>query len=260
MLRKFLLPLLAIFSISGLAGASDWPMAKDHEYNMEKPGPLMGKIQTWKTADGKTFKVYVSGNAQSRRAILVIHEWWGLNDHIKAWSDRFAKLGYYAVAVDLYNGKSTTDPKQASMLMKAVKQDEANKILKAALESMKMSGRKIATIGWCFGGGQSLQATLQAPALVNATVIYYGFPVYDLAKLKTIQGPVLGIYAAQDGWITPEKVAKFQKAMLDAGKSFEVHSYNAQHAFANPSGGRYNGQAARDAWKVVKAFLQRNMK
>jgi len=240
--------------------ASDWPMAKDHEYNMEKPGPLKGHMETLKTDQGEPFQVYTTGKPDARRAILVIHEWWGLNDHIKAWADRFAAMGMHALAIDLYNGKAATDPKEAGALMKAVDQDAANRKLKAALTHLKKKGVSVATIGWCFGGGQSLQATLQAPEDVSATVIYYGMPVMDVDKLKTIQGPVLGIYAAQDGWITPEKVAAFQKAMLDAGKSLEVHSFDAQHAFANPSGQRYNSQAAKDAWKITKEFLMRNLK
>ena len=245
--------------LSGGAWASDGPRPEDHEFNPNMPARLLGHDETLKTADGTSFRAYVTGDPKARRGILLVHEWWGLNDHIRAWADRFAHMGYRAVAVDLYGGKSTSDPKVAGQLMKSVDQAVADTKLKAALESLKAPGRKLATIGWCFGGGQSLRATLQDPAAVSATVIYYGHLITDEDTLKTLHGPVLGIFAEKDGWISPDKVAAFETAMVRAGKTVEVHSYWADHAFANPSGERYNGLAAREAWAVVKQFLDRSL-
>ncbi len=256
---KVLALLFSVFLVAGGAWASDAPRPQDHEFNPNMPAHLLGHDETLRTADGTPFKAYVTGDPKARRGILLVHEWWGLNDHIRAWADRFARLGYRAVAVDLYNGKSTTDPKVAGQLMKSVDPAVADTKLKAALESLKAPGRKLATIGWCFGGGYSLRATLQDPAAVSATVIYYGQLITDQDKLKTLHGPVLGIFAEKDHWISPDKVAAFETAMVKAGKHVEVHSYWADHAFANPSGERYNSLAAREAWQVVKDFLNRNL-
>ena len=119
---------------------------------------------------------------------------------------------------------------------------------------------RIATIGWCMGGGESLKASLRNADNVDATVMYYGFPVDDPAKLKTLRGPVLGIFANKDKAITPEVVDQFEKALTEAGVKHEFHRYDADHAFANPSGGRYNPDAAKDAWKKTTAFLSATLK
>ena len=110
------------------------------------------------------------------------------------------------------------------------------------------------------GGGESLKASLNGAKDVDATIVYYGMPVMDPARLKTLRGPLLGIWANKDGWITPEKVAQFDKALTEAGVKHEFHAYDADHAFANPSGGRYNGEAAKDAWGKTLAFLAANVK
>ncbi|MDH4275641.1 MAG: dienelactone hydrolase family protein [Gammaproteobacteria bacterium] len=242
-----------------IANAMDGPHPKEHEYNHTMPNALKGANIALKTADGQAFQAYAVGAENAGKAIVVIHEWWGLNDHIREWTDKFAALGYYALAVDLYNGRTTTNAEEAANWMKQVNQTEANAKLRAAVETLKRKGRKIATIGWCFGGGQSLQASLQVPEVVDATVIYYGMPVMDVAALRTLRGPVLGIFALQDGFITPAVVKEFSAAMDKAGKSLEVHNYDAAHAFANPSGQRFNSAAAKQAWEVTQAFLAKNM-
>jgi carboxymethylenebutenolidase len=117
------------------------------------------------------------------------------------------------------------------------------------------TGKKIATLGWCMGGGQSLNASLANPDKVAATVIYYGLPVNDVDRLKKLKGPILGIWAKKDGWITPERVAAFDTALKDAGIKHEFRSYDADHAFANPSGARYNPAAAKDANEAASRFL-----
>lgn len=251
---------LVLLVVSAPALAADGPQAKDHEFNPKMPAPLAGRDVRLKTEQGTPFYGYAVGPKDAVRGVLLVHEWWGLNDHIRALADRFAAQGYRAFAVDLYDGKVTTDPHVADRLRKAVQEPEANAKLKRGLEYLQAPGRKLATIGWCFGGGQSLQATLQAPAAVSATVIYYGDLVTDAARLKTLNGPVLGIFASRDTWITPARVAAFEKAMAAAGKTLEAHSYDADHAFANPSGQRYDSAAARSAWQVTEAFLDTHLK
>lgn len=251
---------LLIFSGSFMANAAEVPLAKDHEFNNTTPTKLKGKTVTLQTADGDEFQTYISGSINAKAGVLVIHEWWGLNDHIKNATDRLADEGYLALAVDLYNGKTTTNPDEATKLMQAVNQAKANAILQAGITHLRTSSRKVGTIGWCFGGGQSLRATLQDPDSVAATVIYYGEPVTDIEKLKTLNAPVLGIFAKQDAWITPDKVTAFEQAMKKAGETLTVYNYDANHAFANPSGPNYNSAAAKDAWAKTQEFLAKNLK
>jgi carboxymethylenebutenolidase len=123
-----------------------------------------------------------------------------------------------------------------------------------------LRGKPIATLGWCAGGGQSLLASLGSPQDVSATVIYYGLPVTDVAQLKRLRGPVLGIWAKKDGWITPDKVEAFDKALTAAGVRHTFYSFDADHAFANPTGARYNPPAAAEANALVAKFLAEILK
>jgi len=207
-------------------------------------------------------KAYVAKpKGAPRGALLVIHEWWGLTDWIEHMADELADQGYLALAVDLYQGKSTKDPKEAAGLMQAKDEKYGDSIEEAGVKWLKANsgGAKVATIGWCMGGGESLKASLNDPKDVSATVIYYGMPVDDVARLKTLKGPVLGIFANKDGHITPEVVAKFDQNLTAAGIKHEFHAYDAGHGFANPSSGAYTSDAAKDAWEKTKAFLKANL-
>ncbi|PTL83339.1 dienelactone hydrolase [Vitiosangium sp. GDMCC 1.1324] len=192
-------------------------------------------------------------------SVLVIHEWWGLNEHIMHWTDRLAALGYAALAVDLYDGKVATTPEEAMALMKTVDPKRAQEILRAAHAFLVTSNRVQAThtavIGWCFGGAWSLRAGMSIPEL-NAVVMYYGRPVTDTAELKSIKAPVLAIFGTKDESIPNDTVEEFDEALADAGVAHKVLKYEAPHAFANPSApGRYNAEAAAAAWEQVKTFL-----
>jgi len=253
------LHLFTLLMAVSAAQAGQTPDPADHELNPVKPGQFKGRDQTLATRDQVSFNVYVTGPESSSKGILLIHEWWGLNDHIRSWADRFAAMGYRTVAIDLYGGKITRDKNEAGRLMKSVDQMLANRKLKTAINWLRAPDRRLATLGWCFGGGQSLQATLQAPNEIAGTIIYYGQPVLDVDRLRKLQGPVLALYATQDNWITPAVVKNFEKAMSEAGKTLEIHRYNARHAFANPSGGRYSSEAARQSWQDVLVFLARVM-
>src|SRR2546423_4444691 len=212
--------------------------------------------------EGGQAKAYVAKpKAKPRGAVLVLHEWWGLNDWVKAMADRLAGEGYLALAVDLYKGKVASDPKEAGALMGQKDEKWGDAVEEAGLEWLKSNagGARVATLGWCMGGGESLKTSLNDPKDVDATIIYYGIPVTDVDKLKTLRGPVLGFWAKRDGWITPDKVKAFDEALTKAGVPHEFHSYDADHAFANPSGGRYNPEAAKDAWQKTLAFLAKNL-
>lgn len=223
--------------------------------------PARGSMIDLKISD-QTSQAYVAKpKGKVKGALLVTHEWWGLTDWIKHMSDELADQGYLALAVDLYKGKTTSDPKEAQQLMQAKDERWGDAVEEAGLEWLKANagGAKVGTIGWCMGGGESLKASLNDPKDVSVTVMYYGAPVDDVAKLKTLQGPVLGIFANKDGYITPEKVAQFDKALTEAGVKHEFHAYDAGHGFANPSSGAYTSEAAKDAWKKTKEFLKRNL-
>jgi carboxymethylenebutenolidase len=222
-----------------------------------------GKTISLALPGGESAIGYVAEPKQSPRgALLVLHEWWGLNDHVKASADTWASLGYLTLAVDLYGGKVATTPDEAGKLMQGLDAAHAAAVEKAGVAWLKENGhgKKIATLGWCAGGGQSLLASLGSPADVAATVMYYGMPVTDVAQLKTLRGPLLGIWAKKDGWITPEKVAAFDVALTEAGVKHSFHSFDADHAFANPTGGRYNPAAAAEANTLTEKFLAQALK
>ncbi len=195
--------------------------------------------------------------------IVVIHEWWGLNDHVKHWADRLATEGYASLAVDLYGGVVATNPDDAMKAMKAVDQTKANDILLAAHRFLATDARvkatKRASIGWCFGGLQSLQLALAAPDL-DAAVMYYGFPISDPAALEPLHADLLGIFGTRDASIPPSAVAEFDAALTKAGKRHTFRSFDAEHAFANPSNAIYDEKSATAAWEIVRKFLAEHLK
>ena len=227
--------------------------------NAPKPKGSMTNLQ----AGGQASQAYVARpQGKPEGALLVLHEWWGLNDWVKHQADQLAGQGYLALAVDLYKGKVATTPAEAMELMKGKDEKWGEQVEEAGLEWLKKNaaGAKVGTIGWCMGGGESLKASLNDPKDVDATIIYYGPPITDVARLKALRGPVLGIWANKDRSIPPDKVAAFDKALTEAGVKHEFHSYDADHAFANPSGGRFNGEAAKDAWDKTLKFLDANIR
>lgn len=191
-------------------------------------------------------------------SILLIHEWWGLNDQIKAVAADFVKQGYAALAVDLMKGQVAETREEARAQTQAVQQAEALDTLTGWIDWLRAheaTTDKLGTVGWCFGGGWSLNASIAAP--VDATVIYYGRVTQPASELKRLKGPVLGHFGTKDGFIDAEMVSGFEQEMAKAGKSdrLTVHWYEADHAFANPSGGRYDADDAALAWERTTAFF-----
>jgi carboxymethylenebutenolidase len=191
-------------------------------------------------------------------AIIVIHEWWGLNANIEHWSDRLAKLGWAALAVDLYSGTVAKTPDEAMAAMKAVDPAKAKATIDAAIDFVSKDPRIAAptraVIGWCFGGGWSLQTALAHPELDGA-IIYYGQLETDPTKLAVIKGQLLGVFGNLDKGIPPAKVNEFEAALKKAGVRATIYRYDAEHAFANPSNPKYDEKASADAWSHVVAFL-----
>jgi carboxymethylenebutenolidase len=203
--------------------------------------------------------------AEPLPGIIVIHEWWGLNDNIKAITRRLAGEGYVALAVDLYGGKTATTPDAAQALMTALLAEPdavAHNLSQAYdyLEKYALAPR-IASIGWCLGGGYSLQTALLRPDTLDAVVIFYGQPITDPQRLRTIEAPILGFFGGLDESIPVRQVQDFRAVLQELGKNAEVLIYpQADHAFANPSGGNYNEAAATESWQMTLAFLARHLK
>lgn len=196
-------------------------------------------------------------------ALVVIHEWWGLNDQTRAEARKFAELGYVALAVDLYRGHVATDRDEAHELSRGLPEDRAVRDLLAAFDYLAarpdVRADRIGSIGWCMGGGYSLQLALNQPKLA-ATVIYYGRLVTDPATLKKIKAPILGLFGEEDRGITPDSVREFEKALKKLNHPAEIHLYpGAGHAFANPTQPSYREGAAKDAAERTQAFLKNNL-
>lgn len=239
---------------------SEEAFAKLHEHtDAAAPTPRGEMVDL---AGGEAYLSLPEGAEAPVPGIVVIHEWWGLNDHIKHYADRLAAEGYAAIAVDLYAGEVATTPDDAMAMMKRVDEARAAEVLAAAHAFLgsdpRIQAPKRGVIGWCFGGGWSLQHAIATPDL-DAAVVYYGRLVEDQAQLSKIQAPMLGIFGDQDAGIPPASVEAFAAAMEQAGKSLQVHSYEAPHAFANPSSGRYVPDAASAAWDEARAFLAEHL-
>lgn len=195
-------------------------------------------------------------------AIVVIQEWWGLNDWVKQQADRFAKQGYVALAVDLYRGKVATTQDLAHELSRGLPEDRGVADLKAGVSYLvkrsDVNAAKVGVIGWCMGGGFSLGVSLADPRIA-ATVINYGHLVTDPKTIATIHAPILGNFGANDQGITPADVKAFEAAATKAGKSVDAKIYDgAGHAFMNPNNsGGYVAAAADDAWKRIDAFFRK---
>ncbi len=213
------------------------------------------------TAGGKRVSGALAVPAKTPAAsIVLIHEWWGLNDQIKAVAAEFAREGYVALAIDLYGGNVADTRDGAKALMQAVDGAAATDTLVSWIAWLGKRGDttgKIGTIGWCFGGGWSLAAAIATP--VDATVIYYGRVNHPPASLTSLKGPVLGHFATRDQWINREMVGGFENAMGAAHKQVTAHWYEADHAFANPTGARYDQADAKLAWQRTMAFFRENL-
>lgn len=198
-------------------------------------------------------------------ALIVIHEWWGLNDWVKEQASKLADEGYVSLAIDLYRGKVATTPDMAHELMRGVPDDRADKDLHAAFEFLKsqpdVKPEKIGAIGWCMGGGYSLDVAVAEPTLA-ADVINYGHLATETDDLKKINAPILGLFGGQDRGITPDDVKKFDDQLKALGKKVDTHVYpDAGHAFENPNNtAGYRKEDAADAWRRTVAFLAETLK
>jgi carboxymethylenebutenolidase len=225
-----------------------------------------GKEVSYKSGDETVQGIlYTPSGSGPFPGIVVIHEWWGLNDWVKEQASKLADQGYAALAIDLYRGKVADNPNTAHELMRGVPEDRAARDLHAAVEFLKSqpSVRKdrIASIGWCMGGGYSLNVALNEPTL-TAAVINYGHLATDPAALHNINAAILGNFGGQDQGIPPEDVKKFEEALKKDGKKADLKIYpDAGHAFENPNNkSGYRANDAADAWQRTVKFLNETLK
>jgi carboxymethylenebutenolidase len=225
-----------------------------------------GKPITYKSGDETVSAIlYTPQGKGPFPALVVIHEWWGLNDWVKEEASKLADQGYVALAIDLYRGKVATTPDEAHQIMRGVPEDRANRDLLAAtayLRSQKnIDPARIGSIGWCMGGGYSLNLAIADPKL-KAAVINYGHLASDDATLKKINAAILGIFGGQDKGIPAADVKKFESQLKALGKTVDIHIFpDAGHAFENPNNKQgYRADDAAEAWKLTTAFLAKYLK
>ena len=197
-------------------------------------------------------------------AIIIIHEWWGLNDNVRAMADRLAGEGYIVLAVDLYGGEVAESPAGARQLMLSVVEnpDQASENIRKAYDFVNTAAGapKVGSLGWCFGGGWSLNTAMLFPDELDASVIYYGQVTDDEDKLRAINVPILGLFGADDTGISVESVQQFEAALERLRKNYDIQIYpGAGHAFANPTGRNYNAEVAEDAWRRTLEFFGHNL-
>ncbi|MFI5154310.1 MAG: dienelactone hydrolase family protein [Chitinophagales bacterium] len=244
-------------------------LAKDKPFVMghDEPRPFRyhtdnGKAIVFKASDGSdAYGWEFRAKSATSNYLFVIHEWWGLNDYIKQESETlWNDLGNInVIAIDLYDKKVAATREDAVKYVQAVTTDRAQAIIKGAIGYAGLSA-KIFTMGWCFGGGWSLQASLLAGSQAAGCVMYYGMPEKDVEKLKSLHADVLGIFGNKDQGITPKVVDEFAENMNKAGKKLTVKRYDAVHAFANPSNPGYDKAAKEDAYIATLAFLKERLK
>ncbi len=255
--------------------AEDWVATMAHEHEGDVPvagaaaaasAEVAGADVVYATLDGVAVTGYLAPTAPNpgAPALIVIQEWWGLNDHIRAMAREFAAAGHTALAVDLYEGKTASDPGQAQALMQA-----ASAAPDRLLDNLRQAHRyltqtlgatRVGVVGWCFGGGWSLQTALALGDAIDAAVVYYGRVETDPAKIAALRAPVVGHFGTLDEGTTLESARAFEAAARAAGKDVTIHAYEgADHAFANPTGTRYQPEPARLAWERTLEFFARHL-
>jgi carboxymethylenebutenolidase len=233
----------------------------------------MGKTVSYKRPDGKSVNGYLAepdirGNAGAKApGIVVIQEWWGLNDQIRGVADKLAQAGYRALVPDLYRGKTALDAKEATHLMNGLNfGDAAGQDIRGAVQYLKQSSPKVGVTGFCMGGALTVLSAVNVPE-ADAGVIWYGYPPLEYVDAKKIRAPLLGHWATQDQAFAISGVDALEKQLREANVKFEFHRYNAKHAFANETADqkkldmlKYDPKAAELAWQRTMDFLAKQLK
>jgi carboxymethylenebutenolidase len=216
----------------------------------------MGIMTDFARADGVAAKGYLAMAGHGRPGIIVIQEWWGLNDQICGVADRFARAGYNALAPDLYQGKVTTTPDEANHLMTGLDfADATHENLRGAALELKKQSDKVAVMGFCMGGALTIAAAVHVHD-IDAAVCFYGIPPKEFADPAKIRVPLQGHFANKDDWCTPAAVDDLERELKETGLQHEIYRYQAAHAFANERSAAYDVACANLAWERMASFLR----
>ena len=216
----------------------------------------MGTMIEFARPDGVRTKGYLATAGQGRPGVVVIQEWWGLNDQICGVADRFARAGYNALAPDLYKGRLTAEPDEANHLMSGLDfADATQQYLRGAAQHVKNQSSKLAVMGFCMGGALTIAAAVHVPDFA-AGVCFYGIPSKAFADPARIPVPIQGHLANKDDWCTPAAVDDLEQLLKSAGVEHEIYRYDAAHAFANERSAAYDVACANLAWDRMSAFLR----
>ena len=229
----------------------------------------MGKMVSYKRPDGKTVNGYLAEPPAGAKApgMVVIQEWWGLNDQIKGVADKLAKSGYRALVPDLYRGKVALEANEAQHLMQGLNfGDAAGQDIRGAVQYLKQSSPKVGVTGFCMGGALTVLSAVNVPE-ADAAVIWYGYPPLEYVDAKKIKAPLLGHWATQDQAFVIGGVDALEKKLREANVKFEFHRYHCKHAFANETADqkkldmlKYDSKAAELAWQRTMDFLAKQLK
>ena len=229
----------------------------------------MGSMTSYKRPDGKSVSGYLAEPAQGAKApgIVVIQEWWGLNEQIKGVADKLASAGYRALVPDLYRGKVALEANEAKHLMEGLNfGDAAGQDIRGAVQYLKKASPKVGVTGFCMGGALTVLSAVNVPE-ADAEVIWYGYPPLQYVDASKIKAPLLGHWALHDQAFAISGVDELEKKLKGANVKYEFHRYDAKHAFANEIADtkkldmlKYNPKAAEQAWQRTMEFLDRNLR
>ncbi len=265
---------------AGEAAAADEHAARmQHEHAGEAPvatpaaevaprQEVVAQEVVYADLEGTPVRGYLARPAEAEGplpGLIVIQEWWGLNDNVRAMAARFAGEGYVVLAVDLYEGATGATAEEAAALMGKAMENPARLAanIRQAHSHLKESAgaTKVGVVGWCFGGGWSLATALELGSGIDAAVMYYGRTIDDKAELTKLEAPLLGLFGGVDEGIPLAGVRRMEAALAELGKQAEIVVYDgADHAFANPSGAHYDEAAATDSWKRTTEFFARHLR
>lgn len=230
---------------------------------------ISAKTISFNRPDGQEINGYLvlPESISDAPAVVVIQEWWGLNDQIRGVADRLARCGYRVLVPDLYRGKSTVEEEEAHHLMDGLDfADAASQDIKGAVQYLRQQSNSVAVMGFCMGGALTLLSLAQCPEL-KAGVVWYGYPPLDYIDVSAIKGAVLGHWATQDAFFPVSTVAELEAKLNGAGVRTEFHRYLAHHAFANETaegpgrieGTQYDAAWSQLAWDRTLTFLGRTL-
>ena len=222
----------------------------------------MGKKITFKRPDGKESTGYyaIPSAGENAPGVVIIQEWWGLNDQIKGVANRLAEIQYRALVPDLYKGTVTLEVAEAEHLMGNLDfGDAATQEIRGAVQYLKENSPKVAVLGFCMGGALSILTAVHVKE-ANAVVCWYGIPPEEAADPSTIKIPLQGHFAQEDEFFPPTQVDALEARLKKGNATYEIYRYQAKHAFGNETGDNHDPEATKLAWQRTVDFLDKHIK